>query len=87
MHQGSEDDRDNLKFDLEREFHSFIMKTGESVSAYHSRFQILCDKMKAAGIDMEKVNTVLPFIHEVDSQFSTSKRVMLMTKDVKLLTL
>ena len=47
MHKGSEDDRDNLMFDLECEFHAFKLKAGESVSSYHSFFQILCDKMKA----------------------------------------
>ena len=86
-YQGSENDHDCLIFDLECEFHAFKIKADESISSYHSRFQVLCDKMKAAGIDMTKVNTVLPFIHGVDSQFTTTKRVMLMNKDVKLLNL
>ena len=43
--------------------------------------------MKASGIDMDKVNVALPFIHGVDSRFTTTKRVMLMTREAQSLTL
>ena len=76
-----------LRFDLQREFHSFTMKNGETIGSYHSRFQILCDKMKASGIDMSTVNTSLPFIHGVDARYTTSKRIMLMSKEAQSLNL
>ena len=49
LHRGSKDDQNALQFELNREFHSFSMKDRESVGSYHSRFQTLCDKMKASG--------------------------------------
>ena len=87
LHRGSKDDQNALQFELNREFHSFSMKSGEAVGSYHSRFQTLCDKMKASGIDMDKVNVALPFIHGVDSRFTTTKRVMLMTREAQSLSL
>ena len=53
MHTGSEDMVNNRKFDLQREFHAFKMSEDETVSDYHSRFQILCDKMTAAKVKLE----------------------------------
>ena len=50
MHQGS----DNHMLDLVCEFHAFKMQTGESICSYSARFLILCDKLKAVGIDMNK---------------------------------
>ena len=85
LHKGSKDDQMTLRFDLQREFHSFTMKNGETIGSYHSRFQILCDKMKASGIDMSTVNTSLPFIHGVDARYTTSKRIMLMSKEAQSL--
>ena len=81
LHQGSKDDQASLKFDPQRQLHSFAMKVGESVSSYHSLFQILCDNMKVSNADMEKVDISLPFIHGMDSRFTTSKRIMLMSKE------
>lgn len=43
--------------------------------------------MKAANVDMEKVDISLPFIHGVDSRFTTSKRIMLMSKEAQSLSL
>lgn len=86
MHKGSDDMKNNLKFELQRDFHSFKMSDKESVSDYHSRFQILCDKMKAAEIKLDELHPSLAFIHGASERFETSKRIMLMTKEAQTMS-
>src|SRR6185295_6000501 len=86
MHTGSEDMVNNRKFDLQCEFHAFKMGEDETVSDYHSRFQILCDKMTAATVKLEDWEKSLALIHGVNSKFETTKRIMLMTQETKSLT-
>src|ERR1044071_4774399 len=86
MHTESEDMVNNKKFDLQREFHAFKMGEDETVSDYHSRFHILCDKMSAATIKLEDWEKSLALIHGVNSKFETTKRIMLMTQESKSLT-
>src|ERR1044071_1932124 len=83
MHTESEDMVNNKKFDLQREFHAFKMGEDETVSDYHSRFQILCDKMTAATVKLEDWEKSHALIHGVNSKFETTKRIMLMTQEAK----
>ena len=83
MHSGSEDMKNNRRFELQRDFHSFKMGESKSVSDYHSRFQVLCDKMSSAGLKVQPWELSLAFIYGVNAKFDTTKRIMLMTKETK----
>ena len=59
------------------------MGESESVSDYHSRFQVLFDKMSSAGLKVQPWELSLAFIHGVNAKFDTTKRIMIMTKETK----
>ena len=81
IHAGSKDHQDLIKHDLLTEFIGFTMKPNESVSAYHSRFQVLIDRMRASKGNMEHLNPSLSFIRGVDSCFTTTKKIVLMSPE------
>ena len=57
------------------------MTDKEDVSTYHSRFQSLVDRMNAHKMDMEHLDQGLTFVHGVDSRFSTTKKIILMSAE------
>ena len=81
IHAGSKDHQDLIKHDLLTEFIGFVMKPNELVSAYHSRFQVLIDRMRASKVNMEHLNPSLSFIRGVDSRFTTTKKIVLMSPE------
>ena len=62
------------------------MQPNESISAYHSRFQTLIDRMHASKVNMDNLNPSLSFIRGVDSRFLTTKKIMLMSTDAQKLS-
>ena len=67
IHAGSKDHQELIRHDLLTEFLGFVMQPNESVSAYHSRFQTLIDRMHASKVNMDHLNPSLSFIRGVDS--------------------
>ena len=68
------------------EFISFTMLNNGDISAYHSRFQSLLDRMKASQVNMEHLKPSLAFIRGVDGRFSTTKRIVLMSANAQKLS-
>ena len=86
IHAGSEDHQELIRHDLLTEFVGFVMQPNESVSAYHSRFQTLIDRMHASKVNMDHLNPSLSFIRGVDSRFLTTKKIVLMSTDAQKLS-
>lgn len=86
IHAGSTDQQNIVKHNLLKHLHSFEMTKSEDVSQYHSRFQILCDRIKASKVKMDDLDPSLAFIHGVDSRFSTTKRITLMSAESQKLS-
>ena len=59
------------------------MANNEDVSTYHSRFQILCDRMKASAVKMDDLDISIAFIHGADARFTSTKRIILMSVEAQ----
>lgn len=62
------------------------MLPNEYVSAYHSIFQSLIDRMHASKVNMDHLNPSLSFIRGVDSRFLTTNKIVVMSTDAQKLS-
>ena len=85
IHHGREDMREHRKFILLCEFHAFKMLPGESVSDCQSRFTKLVDKISATGTTIPNNEQSLQVIYAMSDKFELTRRVALMSKEVKTL--
>ena len=66
-----------------REFHAFKMLPGESVSDFQSRFTILVDKLSVSGTTIPTSEQALQVIYAMSDKYELTRRVALMSKDVR----
>ena len=77
--------REHRKSNLLREFHTFKMHTGESVSDCQSRFTILVDKLSATGTTIPLSQQANQVIYAMGDKYELTRRVALMSKDIRTL--
>src|ERR1044071_7545151 len=85
IHRGSEDNKNNRKFNLQQEFHAFKQLENEPVNLCQSRFLVLIDKLNASGVVIPQWEQSLTVIHAMSEKFDLTRRIALMTEDSKKL--
>ena len=86
IHRGSDDMKDNRKFVLQREFHSFRQLDGESVLDCQARFLVLTDKLAATGYKLEEHDKTLAVIHGMSDKFEMARNIALMSEETRTLS-